>query len=52
MLAQLLGMTAETLSRALGTLRDQGIDVRGNHVVLVDRRRFEALCRREPPDEG
>jgi CRP/FNR family transcriptional activator FtrB len=52
MLAQLLGMTAETLSRALGTLRDQGIDVRGNHVVVVDRRRFEALCRREPPDEG
>lgn len=46
-LASRLGLSPETLSRALGLLREHGLEVRGSRVILMDRRRLEAFC---PPD--
>lgn len=43
-LASRVGMTAETLSRTLQTLADNGLVVRGNRVLLRDRSRIEAFC--------
>jgi CRP/FNR family transcriptional activator FtrB len=44
-LAQLLGMTAESLSRAFATLRSHGVEVHGSRVRILDRARLEAFCR-------
>jgi CRP/FNR family transcriptional regulator, transcriptional activator FtrB len=43
-LASRVGMTAETLSRAIQTLADNGLVVRGNRVFLRDRARIEQYC--------
>lgn len=43
-LASRVGMTAETLSRAIQTLADNGLVVRGNRVFLRDRARIERYC--------
>lgn len=43
-LASRVGMTAETLSRAIQTLADHGLVVRGNRVYLRDRARIEHYC--------
>lgn len=51
-LASRLGMTPETLSRALGQLRGIGLEVRGSHVHLLDRARIEAVCRPHPLIDG
>lgn len=51
-LASRLGMTPETLSRALGQLREIGLEVRGSHVHLLDRARIEAVCRPHPLIDG
>jgi CRP/FNR family transcriptional activator FtrB len=45
LLAQRLGMTAESLSRAFSTLRGQGVAVQGSTVRIVDRGRLETFCR-------
>jgi CRP/FNR family transcriptional activator FtrB len=45
LLAQRLGMTAESLSRAFAVLREQGLDVQGSLVEILDRARLEAFCR-------
>lgn len=44
-LAQLLGMTAESLSRAFAALRREGVEVQGSRVRVVDRARLELFCR-------
>lgn len=51
-LASRLGMTPETLSRALAQLREIGLEVRGSHVHLLDRARIEAVCRPHPSIDG
>jgi CRP/FNR family transcriptional activator FtrB len=43
-LASRLGMTAETLSRALQILADNGLFVRGNRIIVRDRRAIDAFC--------
>lgn len=43
-LAARVGMTAETLSRALQTLAEHGLQVRGTRVILHDRERIEAFA--------
>jgi CRP/FNR family transcriptional activator FtrB len=47
LLAQRLGMTPESLSRAFSMLRGHGLEVRGSRVAVVDRPRLEAFCRPE-----
>lgn len=43
MLASLLGMTPENLSRGFGALASQGVEVSGSHVKITDRARLEAF---------
>src|SRR5687767_14427246 len=43
-LAARVGMTAETLSRTLQTLAENGLQVRGNRIIVRDRERIEAFC--------
>ena len=43
-LAARVGMTRETFSRALQTLADNGLVVRGSQVVVRDRGRIEGFC--------
>lgn len=48
LLASRLGLSPETLSRALHVLDENGVSVRGRRVVLRDRRKLEAFCGAEP----
>ena len=43
-LAARVGMSRETLSRALQTLADQGLVVRGSQIIVRDRDRIERFC--------
>lgn len=43
-LAARVGMTAETLSRTLQTLAENGLHVRGNRIIVRDRQRIDAFC--------
>jgi CRP/FNR family transcriptional activator FtrB len=43
-LAARVGMTRETFSRALQTLADNGLVVRGSRVIVRDRARIETFC--------
>ena len=45
MLASLLGMTPENLSRGFGVLAAEGVEVSGSHVRITDRARLEAFSR-------
>jgi CRP/FNR family transcriptional activator FtrB len=47
-LAGRVGMTAETLSRALQTLADNGLYVRGRRIIIKDRAKAEAFCGPDP----
>jgi CRP/FNR family transcriptional activator FtrB len=51
-IASRLGLSAETLSRALHVLRDKGMTVRGSRIVLHDRERFERFCAPDPLIDG
>jgi CRP/FNR family transcriptional activator FtrB len=54
-LAARVGMTAETLSRALQLLAEHGLVVRGHRIRVTDRRRIEKFCGPDPyprPDEA
>ena len=43
-LAARVGMSRETLSRALQTLADEGLVVRGSQIIVRDRERIERFC--------
>jgi CRP/FNR family transcriptional activator FtrB len=47
-LASLLGMTPENLSRAFAALQKQGVSVNGSEVVLADVRELERLAKPDP----
>lgn len=47
-LASRLGMTAENLSRAFSTLRNHGLSVQGNRLVIEDREQLTAFSRPDP----
>lgn len=47
-LASLLGMTPENLSRAFGTLKEQGVSVNGARVRIEDRAALAAFARPDP----
>lgn len=47
-LASRLGMSAENLSRALSALRDHGLSVQGNRLLIQDRERLTAFSRPDP----
>jgi CRP/FNR family transcriptional activator FtrB len=50
-LASLLGMTPENLSRAFGVLGSHGLVVDGSQVRVVDRSALEAFSRPDPVRE-
>jgi CRP/FNR family transcriptional activator FtrB len=50
-LASRVGMTAETLSRALQTIADHGLHVRGTRIIVKDRAKIEAFCGPDPYPE-
>jgi CRP/FNR family transcriptional activator FtrB len=50
-LASRVGMTAETLSRALQTIADNGLHVRGTRIIVRDRAKIEAFCGPDPYPE-
>lgn len=45
LLADRLGMTPESLSRAIAELRQHGVDVRGEQVRITDAQELRAFCR-------
>ncbi|AUN32408.1 cyclic nucleotide-binding domain-containing protein [Niveispirillum cyanobacteriorum] len=47
-LASRLGMTAENLSRAFSTLRDQGLSIQGNRLLIQDRAKLVAFSKPDP----
>ena len=47
-LASLLGMTPENLSRAFATLQKHGVNVNGSEVLIEDRRELERLAKPDP----
>lgn len=51
-LAVRVGMTAETLSRTLQLLADNGLHLRGNRILVKDRAKAEAFCGPEPYSEN
>jgi len=52
LLASRLGLSPATLSRALATLREHGVEVRGSRVILADRARLERFCAPDPLIDG
>lgn len=50
-LASLLGMTPENLSRSFGILGDHGISVNGPNITIVDRAALETYARPDPVPE-
>ncbi len=48
LLASLLGMTPENLSRAVGVLGQHGLDVEGSHIRITDRAALELFARPDP----
>ncbi len=50
-LASRVGMTAETLSRALQTIADHGLHVRGTRIIVKDRAKIQAFCGPDPYPE-
>ncbi len=48
LLASLLGMTPESLSRAFGTLKAYGVEVDGNRVVLANEKDLTTLAKPTP----
>ncbi len=54
LLASLLGMTPENLSRAFGTLKSHGVFLDGSRVTIEDRERLSRFARPDPvpPDRG
>jgi len=51
LVASLLGMTPENLSRAFGVLGGHGISIEGTKVTLTDRAALEAFARPDPVKE-
>lgn len=51
-IASRLDLSAETLSRALPVLREEGLAVRGSRLVLHDRARLERFCAPDPLIDG
>ena len=52
-LAVRVGMSAETLSRTLQQLADNGLHVRGKRIIIKDRAMAETFCGPDPyPDRG
>jgi CRP/FNR family transcriptional activator FtrB len=51
-LASRLGLTPESLSRALHTLSDHGLAMRGSRVILSDRDRLVRFCKPDPLIDG
>jgi CRP-like cAMP-binding protein len=51
-LASRVGMSAETLSRALQTLADNGLLLRGNRIIVRDADRIANFCGRDPYPSG
>lgn len=47
-LASRLGMTAENLSRAFSALREHGLSVQGNRLLIQDRERLTVFSRPDP----
>jgi CRP-like cAMP-binding protein len=47
-LAARLGMTAETLSRMLQVVADNGLHLRGRTIIVHDRARVEKFCGPDP----
>ncbi|KPF87370.1 hypothetical protein IP70_04165 [alpha proteobacterium AAP38] len=47
-LASRLGMTAENLSRAFSALRDHGLSVQGNRLLIQDRAKLVAFSKPDP----
>jgi CRP/FNR family transcriptional activator FtrB len=48
LLASLLGMTPENLSRAFGTLKSHGVALDGAKVTIEDRERLSRFARPDP----
>lgn len=51
-LAARLGITPESVSRALPVLRQNGLELRGSRAILLDRQRFERFCATDPLMDG
>lgn len=52
LLASLLGMTPENLSRAFGALSKHGVSVEGANIVIEDHAALEAFARPDPFHDG
>lgn len=51
-IAARLGMAPESVSRALGTLEDHGLKVRGSRAIIMDRSRLQRFCTPDPLLDG
>ena len=52
LIASELGMTRESLSRALSALWTEGVTIKGDRVEIWDARRLAAACRPDPLIDG